>query len=63
MTAASQSCVSEATATASQSIGYADKVVQDQSNFEVCPIRLEPIIEASDQVEGHDAIFCEGDGC
>ena len=65
VTAASHSCVAEATATASQSIGDEDKVVQvqDQSNFEVCPICLEPIVDASDQVEGHDAIFCEGDGC
>ena len=65
VTAVSHSCVAEATAPASQSNGDADKVVQvqDQSNFKVCPICLEPIVEASDQVEGHDAIFCEGDGC
>ena len=67
VTAESHSCVAEATATAtaSQSIGDVDKVVQDQdqSNFEVCPICLEPIVDASDQVEGHDAIFYEGDGC
>ena len=50
VTAASHSCVAEATATAIKSIGDVDKVVQvqDQSNFDVCPICLEPIIEASD---------------
>ena len=63
VTAASHSCVAEATATASQSIGDMDEVVQDQGNFEVCPICLEQIVEASDQVEGHDATFYEGDGC
>ena len=48
-----------------QSIGDVDKVVQvqDQSNFDVFPICLELIVDASDQVEGHDAIFCEGEGC
>ena len=66
VTAVSHSCVAEATATASQSIEDMDKVVQpvkDQSNFEVCPICLETIIDTSDQVEDHNAIFCEGDGC
>ena len=65
VTTASHSCVAEATATAIKSIGDTDKLVQiqDQSNFEVCPICLEPTVEASDQVEGHNAIFCEGDVC
>ena len=65
VTTASHSCMAEATATAIKSIGDAHKLVQiqDQSNFEVCPICLEPTVEASDQVEGHNAIFCEGDGC
>ena len=47
VTAASHSCVAEATAPARQSNGDADKVVQvqDQSNFEVCPICLEPIVK------------------
>ena len=56
VTAALHSSAAEATAT------DADKVVQVQDP-EVYPICLEPIVEASDQVEGHDAIFCEGDGC
>ena len=40
-----------------------DREPHDQSEFEVCPMCLEPIVDASDQAEGHDAIFCEGDGC
>ena len=40
-----------------------DREPHDQSEFEVCPMCLEPIVDAFDQAEGHDAIFCEGIGC
>ncbi len=38
-----------------------EKDAQVQS--EMCPMSLEAIVDTSDQVEGHDAIFCEGDSC
>jgi len=57
------SCHPETTATVNRSVEAVDKEPHDQSEFEVCPMCLEPIVDASDQAEGHDAIFCEGDGC
>ena len=54
------------TATVNRSVEAVDKEPHDQSEFEVCPMCLEPIVDAFDQAEGHeahDAIFCEGDGC
>ncbi len=40
-----------------------DPEVDELGCGEVCPMCSEAIVEASEDAEGHDAIFCAGAGC